>query len=67
VLIHDGRGEIAAKLKKYIGRMTNNVAEYYGLIAALGLCGIARRSRDSRRERFRAAGQANARAVQGEE
>jgi len=24
-----------AKLKKYIGRMTNNVAEYYGLIAAL--------------------------------
>ena len=35
VVIHDGRGEIAAKLKKYIGRMTNNVAEYYGLIAAL--------------------------------
>jgi len=35
VLIHDGRGEIAAKLKKYIGRMTNNVAEYYGLIAAM--------------------------------
>ena len=23
------------RLKKYIGRMTNNVAEYYGLIAAL--------------------------------
>ncbi len=35
VVIRDGRGEIAAKLKKYIGRMTNNVAEYYGLIAAL--------------------------------
>ena len=35
VLIRDGRGEIVAKLKKYIGRMTNNVAEYYGLIAAL--------------------------------
>ena len=28
-------GEIVAKLKKYIGRATNNVAEYYGLIAAL--------------------------------
>jgi ribonuclease HI len=35
VLIRDGRGEVVAKLKKYIGRMTNNVAEYYGLIAAL--------------------------------
>ncbi len=35
VAIRDGRGEIVAKLKKYIGRLTNNVAEYYGLIAAL--------------------------------
>jgi ribonuclease HI len=35
VVIRDPRGEIVAKLKKYIGRMTNNVAEYYGLIAAL--------------------------------
>src|SRR2546427_4955350 len=35
VIIRDGRGEIVAKLKKYIGRATNNVAEYYGLIAAL--------------------------------
>jgi ribonuclease HI len=35
VVIRDPRGEIAAKLKKYIGRTTNNVAEYYGLIAAL--------------------------------
>jgi ribonuclease HI len=35
VVIRDGGGEIVAKLKKYIGRMTNNVAEYYGLIAAL--------------------------------
>jgi ribonuclease HI len=35
VIIRDGRGGIVAKLKKYIGRMTNNVAEYYGLIAAL--------------------------------
>ncbi len=35
VVIRDGRGETVAKLKKYIGRMTNNVAEYYGLIAAL--------------------------------
>ncbi len=35
VIIRDGRGEIVARLKKYIGRMTNNVAEYYGLIAAM--------------------------------
>lgn len=35
VVIRDSRGEIVARLKKYIGRMTNNVAEYYGLIAAL--------------------------------
>src|SRR6184192_2517949 len=35
VVIRDPRGEVIARLKKYIGRMTNNVAEYYGLIAAL--------------------------------
>ena len=35
VVVRDGSGELVAKLKKYIGRMTNNVAEYYGLIAAL--------------------------------
>jgi ribonuclease HI len=35
VVIRDAKGEVVAKLKKYIGRLTNNVAEYYGLIAAL--------------------------------
>jgi ribonuclease HI len=35
VIVRDPKGEIVARLKKYIGRMTNNVAEYYGLIAAL--------------------------------
>jgi ribonuclease HI len=35
IIIRDPTGETVAKLKKYIGRMTNNVAEYYGLIAAL--------------------------------
>jgi ribonuclease HI len=35
VVVRDPKGDIVAKLKKYIGRMTNNVAEYYGLIAAL--------------------------------
>jgi ribonuclease HI len=35
VVMRDGRGEPVAKLKKYIGRSTNNVAEYYGLIAAM--------------------------------
>ena len=35
VVIRNARGEVVARLKKYIGRTTNNVAEYYGLIAAL--------------------------------
>jgi ribonuclease HI len=35
VLIRDANGVVVAKLKKYIGRFTNNVAEYYGLIAAM--------------------------------
>jgi len=35
VVIHDARGQEVAKIKKCIGRATNNVAEYYGLIAAL--------------------------------
>jgi ribonuclease HI len=35
VLIRDPKGETVARLRKFIGRMTNNVAEYYGLIAAL--------------------------------
>ena len=35
VVVRDPRGEIMARLKKYIGQNTNNVAEYYGLIAAL--------------------------------
>lgn len=35
VVIRDPHGEIIARLKKYIGQATNNVAEYFGLIAAL--------------------------------
>ena len=35
ILIRDANGGVVAKLKKYIGRFTNNVAEYYGLIAAM--------------------------------
>jgi len=35
VVVRDARGEIVARLKKYIGNNTNNVAEYFGLIAAL--------------------------------
>ena len=35
VVMADGRGEVVARLKKYIGQNTNNVAEYFGLIAAL--------------------------------
>src|SRR5262249_16264650 len=33
--MRDGRGEVVASLKKYIGQNSNNVAEYFGLIAAL--------------------------------
>lgn len=35
VVVRNPKGEIVAKLKKYIGQNTNNVAEYFGLIAAL--------------------------------
>ena len=35
VVVRDGSGAVVARLKKYIGRFTNNVAEYYALIAAL--------------------------------
>jgi ribonuclease HI len=35
VVVRDPRCEIVARLKKYIGNNTNNVAEYFGLIAAL--------------------------------
>jgi ribonuclease HI len=35
VVIRDGSGAIVGRLKKYIGQNTNNVAEYFGLIAAL--------------------------------
>ena len=35
VVIRDAGGAVVARLTKYIGRATNNVAEYYGLIAAL--------------------------------
>jgi ribonuclease HI len=33
--VRDASGAIVARLKKYIGQNTNNVAEYFGLIAAL--------------------------------
>jgi ribonuclease HI len=35
VVVRDASGSIVAQLKKYIGQNTNNVAEYFGLIAAL--------------------------------
>lgn len=35
VVIRDAKGDIVARLKKYVGHNTNNVAEYFGLIAAL--------------------------------
>ena len=35
VVIRDPRGEVIARLKKYIGHNTNNVAEYFALIGAL--------------------------------
>ena len=35
VVMRDARGEVVASLMKYIGQNTNNVAEYFALIAAL--------------------------------
>lgn len=34
-IVRKPNGEMVARVSKYIGRATNNVAEYYGLIAAL--------------------------------
>ena len=35
VVIRDAQGEVIARLKKYIGHNSNNVAEYFALVAAL--------------------------------
>jgi ribonuclease HI len=35
VVVHGPNGETVYEIGKYIGRVTNNIAEYYGLIAAL--------------------------------
>lgn len=35
VVLRDPKGEVIARLKKFIGHNTNNVAEYFALIAAL--------------------------------
>jgi probable phosphoglycerate mutase len=35
VVVHGPGGETLHEIGKYIGRVTNNIAEYYGLIAAL--------------------------------
>lgn len=35
VVIYDDRGVILAKLKRYLGELTNNQAEYEGVIAGL--------------------------------
>ena len=35
VVVRDPSGAVVARLKKYIGHGTNNIAEYHGLIAAL--------------------------------
>jgi ribonuclease HI len=35
VVVHGPNGETVYEVGKYIGRVTNNIAEYYGLIAAL--------------------------------
>jgi ribonuclease HI len=39
VLIEDSEGRTVARLSKYLGRQTNNVAEYSGLLAALEFAG----------------------------
>lgn len=35
VVLEDGNGKVLAELSRYLGRCTNNVAEYSGLLAAL--------------------------------
>ena len=35
VVLEDGNGKVLAELSRFLGRRTNNVAEYSGLLAAL--------------------------------
>ena len=67
VVVRDARGEIVARLKKYIGQSTNNVAEYFGLIAALDYADTHGIRAIARPKRLRTDGQTDARPIQSEE
>ena len=36
VVVRNNKGQVLAELREYLGNQTNNVAEYSGLLAALG-------------------------------
>jgi ribonuclease HI len=36
VIVRNSKGQVLAELREYLGNQTNNVAEYSGLLAALG-------------------------------
>ena len=66
-MIEDPKGEVVARLSEFLGRQTNNYAEYKGLLAVLEWAlehGVRRLARGFR---FRADGEADEGPVQGEE
>ena len=65
VFVEDADGNRLAELSEYLGKATNNVAEYSALLAALEWALRPRAPAAARRGRFRAAGEADAGTLQG--
>ena len=66
VVLRDPEGKIVLELAKNIGRETNNVAEYFALLAALDYATSAQYRRAARAQRFRVAGAPDAGPLQSE-
>ena len=64
-VIEDPRGRVVARLSEYLGKQTNNYAEYSGLLAVLKWAASSGVPTPPGRLRFRADGQADERAIQG--
>ncbi len=66
-MIEDPEGKVVARLSEYLGRQTNNYAEYKGLLAVLAWALENRCEAAKRGVGFRADGAADEGPVQGEE
>ena len=66
-VVEDARGQVVARLSRFLGMQTNNYAEYSGLLAVLAMGHGERREAAARGVGLRADGEADEGAVQGEE